>query len=254
MSPALRLALGAWLATLPTLLCGLTLAPRAAHAQHRPPPVLPSPHGEAPLPEPEEMLRRQLELSVTPLLSLLRCNGQAPSTLTEADPCARLSHASGVGLSLHYRPTPRLAIGAQGELSRFDWQPSRSLGEGAESQGARWLSVGLSARAYLFDEGKLDPYVGFAGGMAFLSMRGSIAGAEAKLWREGLLAEARLGLDVWLSSRLKLGPSAGLLWQPTGAVELCSSEGCVSAAALARIPDHAWRIGATLTLVAGDEL
>jgi hypothetical protein len=237
------------------------LAPQAAHAQqhgvvaaYRPPPPPLPPAADAPTREPDDLPRRQFELAASGLLSLVRCGGAAPADAASADPCARLGAATGASLAAFYRPSPRLSLGAAAQLSRFTWEAPRTMGEGAGAGEASWSAVGLAARAHLFEDGAIDPHVGVLCGMAFLSMRAERAGQPGKLWREGLVTEASLGVDFWLSPSIKLGPGAALLWQPTGATERCEADVCLGAPWLSRNPDHALRLGATVTFVAGDEL
>ncbi|RYE91494.1 MAG: hypothetical protein EOO75_08755 [Myxococcales bacterium] len=107
----------------------------------------------------------------------------------------------------------------------------------------------MAARGYLWATGRLDPYVGYRVGPGWLTM----AGPGGQVRREGVVMAAQLGLDAWVSSRLKLGVEGEVRWQPIGATEVCRGGSCLSHD-LARRPDRTLGLQATLTVAFGDAL
>lgn len=214
---------------------------------HRLPPPLPQGAREAPPPPPEEIPRRSFELTLRASAGALRCDGQAPSSASEPDPCARLDGLRGLGGVALWRLWPRWALGLGAEQSRFSWGARGALAEGDGE--ARWTSLSLAARWYASAGGPVEPFLAYEAGPGWLAMRGDQAAIE----REGLTMSGQIGLDAWISSRARLGLLGAVRWQATGAAELCSRGACLGAA-FPRLPDRSFSLAASATFAWGDEL
>jgi hypothetical protein len=75
---------------------------------------------------------------------------------------------------------------------------------------------------------------------------------DLTIQREGLAMAAQLGLERWVSSRLRLGIEGDVRWQATGSAEVCRGP-CLSLP-LARLPDRSLALHATIAFAFGDEL
>ena len=236
----------------------VSLAPSTALAQaagtgvalaHRLPPALVPTADEAPSREPDDVPRRRFELAALGGAGVLGCAGNAPRQTTTPDPCAHLQVSTVGAFAALYRPIPHLAIGASFAYARFGWDASHGLG--AEAGDATWTHLALAARGYLFDSGTLEPWVGSSIGGGWLAMHA----ANEELWRNGVAMTGSLGVDVWVSGRLRVGPFGEVFYQPGSGVERCTGGVCLDATgAVARIPDHAFRVGIGVTAALGDEL
>jgi hypothetical protein len=234
----------------PALLLLLLLLPSRALADHAPPPARPAPIDEAPGGEPDDIPRRSVELSVRGAVGALRCGGTAPASAEVADPCAALGAARGVGVAARWRVSPRLAFGLAAEQARFGWDAGAGGGGGGGAQ-ARWTTLSLEARGYLRDTGWIDPWVSYRAGIGWLTLPGD----STELRQEGIAMTGALGVDLWLSSRLRLGPEVGVSWEATGAPERCRGGRCLGASGVvARLPDRSLHAGVGLTIALGDEL
>ena len=229
------------------LALALLLTAPAAHATPLPPPREPRSREAAPV-APAEVLRREHELRLTLGAGVLRCDGAAPSSLTVADPCASLGSSRSLGAAWLWRLGEHWGLGLAGERAWFDWRANGALGVGGGH--ARWTGLAVAARGYLLSTGWLDPDVGYRIGPGWLTMEGP--GGE-QLRREGVLMAGSLGLDLWVSSRLKLGVEGEVRWQASGATEVCRGGACLSQD-LARRPDRQLGLQATLTVALGDAL
>lgn len=210
------------------------------------PPPLPLSHESAPA-APEEQPRRSLELRLNGGVAALRCDAAAPSSLDQIDPCASLESPRALGGALLWRLWAHWGLGLAADGVLFDWSARGSLGEG--SGKGRWTSATLLARWYPRAEGVWEPYIGYQSGLGWLSMQGE---GGATIRREGLIMAAQLGLERWVSSRMRLGLEGEVRWQATGAAEVCDGP-CLSVP-LARLPDRALALRASLTVAFGDEL
>ena len=211
------------------------------------PPPLPLAHEAAPAP-PEEQPRRSYELRLHGGAAALRCDGAAPSSLEQIDPCASLESPRKLGAAALWRPWSHWALGLAADRAWFSWNTRGLLDEG-QGRG-RWTGAALLARWYPRAEGPWEPFVGYQMGLGWLTMaseRGNLA-----LRREGLAMAAQLGLERWISSRLRLGAEGEVRWQATGSPEVCRGP-CLSIP-LARLPDRSLALHASLTLAFGDEL
>jgi hypothetical protein len=246
--------LAALLAALAVLSPAAALAQAPSAGFRLPPPLPPGPE-ERPDREPDDIPRRRFELAGGASIAAIGCHGTAPKTADIADPCASLSPMNGGYLAVHHRPIPHFSLGILGSMSFFDWSTARTLGETASEGHARWTYIGLSARGYLFDSGRVDPYVGASVGAGYLSMTASHEGTSEQLWRASFASTGSVGVDVMISAHLRIGPFVEFLWQPGQAAERCTGGVCLDASStLARMPEHALRGGLALTLAAGDEL
>jgi tRNA-(ms[2]io[6]A)-hydroxylase len=234
----------------------LVATPTAAFAQTRlpagyrlPPPLADGPE-KAPSREPDDVPRRRFELTLAGTGGLLGCAGNAPRTPGTPDPCAHLEPIGGAAITALLRPIPHVAMGATFSYARFGWDASHGLGRGAGE--ATWTHLGLAAKGYLFDAGTLEPWIGSTIGGGWLSMN---ADGGDQLWRNGVAMTGSLGVDVWVSGKLRVGPFGEVAWQPGSGVERCSGGVCLDATgSVARIPDHAFRAGISVTAGLGDEL
>lgn len=229
------------------LCCALLVASGSRAGAPLPPPLPPAPDEGAPAP-PEDIPRRSHELQARGGVGALRCDGGAPATLEQVDPCASLGAARGLGVALLYRPWGHWALGLAAERETFAWGARGRLGEG-QGEG-RWTGVALEARWYPWSEGRWEPHVGYQAGLGWLAMRGEQGGVTIE--REGLVMAGQLGLALWVSSRMKLGVEGEARWQATGAPEVCAGA-CLSVP-LARLPDRSLGLAATLAVALGDEL
>lgn len=231
------------------LLCALLLGPSLAEAAAPlPPPLAPLSPEAAPLP-PEDIPRRSYELTLRGGAAALRCDGAAPSALTQVDPCARLGAGRQLGGAALLRPWGHAAIGLAVHGSWFPWGARDLLGEG-QGEG-RWTSVALAARGYLHEEGSWEPYIGYQAGLAWLTLRGERG--DVAIQREGLAMAGQLGVEGWVSSRMRLGIEGEVRWQATGDAELCTSGACLGAP-VARLPDRSLGVHATITVALGEQL
>jgi hypothetical protein len=99
---------------------------------------------------------------------------------------------------------------------------------------------------------KRAPYLELDLGVSSLSVE--VGSAEDHARVVGSMRSA-LGLDIWLGTRLRLGPSAGYTRYASGHVERCSSAGCSSLAPdAADLPVGLWSLAISLTFGAGDAL
>ena len=246
----MRLALAVSLAlSLPSAAFAETRA--TAPRGYRLPPALVPGADDAPSREPDDVPRRRFELALDGAAGLLGCAGNAPRQATTPDPCAHLQASTGGSFTALFRPIPHLAMGAKLGYARFAWDASHGLGDGAGD--ATWTHFALAARGYLFDSGTLEPWVGSTIGAGWLAMHAGSAGDE--LWRNGVAMTGSLGVDVWVSGRVRVGPFGEIFYQPGSGVERCSAGTCLDASgAVARIPDHAFRVGIGVTAALGDEL
>ena len=186
-------------------------------------------------------------------MGTLRCNGTAPALATVADPCAALGAARSLGIAALWRVSPRLAFGFSAAQARFGWDAATGLADAAEGPGspARWTTLSLEARGYLRDTGRVDPWVSYRAGIGWLSL----PGGTSELRQEGLAMTGAIGVDLWLSARLRLGPEVGVSWETTGSPERCSGGRCLGVGeVVARMPDRSLHAGLGLTIALGDEL
>lgn len=100
----------------------------------------------------------------------------------------------GLGFSLSFRTAPNFAVGVLLERAWFRLEPEDRA---ATTEDVNFMA--FSARAYAFGAGRLDPWAEIA------LVPGSYGSAAAD---SGFGLGAGVGLDVFLSSWLKLGPYA----------------------------------------------
>lgn len=211
------------------------------------PPPLPVAREAAPAP-PEEQPRRSLEFLLNGGAAALRCDGAAPSSLQQVDPCATRSAPRSLGAAFLWRPWDHWGLGLAATGSWFSWGARGALDEGRGK--ARWTGAALLARWYPRSDGPWEPYVGHQIGLGWLTMASERG--DLTIRREGLVLAAQLGLERWVSSRLRLGLEGEVRWQVTGAAEVCTTA-CLSIP-LARLPDRSLALQATLAVAFGDEL
>jgi len=206
--------------------------------------------------EPEEFLRRSVEIIAAPHVGWIGCGGSAPSSATTPDPCAKLGFAPGLDLAVLWRMAPHFAMGAWAGYAAVSWDARQGTADPLAKNGpGRWWNVGLEARGYLRSEGSFDPYVGFGLGAGFLSLTSHGVPDDITLQRDGLVSRATVGADWWVTGSLRLGPQLGFLWQPFGGTEICGPDRCLDASnALARMPNRSLRLSLNVTFGVGDEL
>jgi hypothetical protein len=251
--PAALAASGPLFWLVPLALLALLTRSSLARADHAPPPARPPGGDEVPGGEPDDIPRRSVELSLRGSMATLRCGGAAPAQVTVADPCAALGASRSLGLAALWRVSPRLAFGLAASQARFGWDAGLGLADPGEGAGAtaRWTTVSLEARGYLHDTGRWDPWVSYRAGLGWLTL----PGGSSELRQEGLAMTGAIGVDVWLSARMRLGPEAGVSWEATGSPERCGGGRCLGVGeVVARMPDRSIHAGIGLTIALGDEL
>jgi hypothetical protein len=192
-----------------------------------------------PLPAEPESARRALELVSSAGLGV---------------PEARDGHAASAaggefGLCALHRATPYFAFGAALRLNSFGWPGTRG-----ESGTGSAMFFGAAGRLYLREGGPLDPYLELDLGVASLSAKGDAGATEDRSSVAGSLRSA-IGLDVWLGTSVRLGPSLGYTRYAPRKVERCTRSGCSGlAAATADLPVGLWSLAISLTFGAGDPL
>jgi hypothetical protein len=231
--------------------CGLAAAPSRAAAEHAPPPPMPVFDRQAPQRDADPLVRRPVEFHAGGTTSWLGCSGSAPRSLEVGDPCAHLGAGYGFEGSILYRPFPSASLGPTANVTQFSWDPSRVFADASTNGQARWTSAGLTGRASFLDQGRLDPFLSAFAGFGFLRMDG---GADRRLTRTGFLTRATLGLDVWITGRLKLTGRVEAAWQPGSGAERCEGGDCLDGAGLARIPGRSLGAGLGLAWAVGDAL
>jgi len=197
-----------------------------------PPMFAPAP---APLLEDREYLRRTLEV-----VSSVGAGVAEGREATETG-------AVGSELSLFglYRVSPYFAAGAGVRWNAF---PAFSAGEGG---GARF--AGAAGRLYFLESGASDPYFELNFGVSSLRLDDGEGGSSSS----DLVGAARgaIGVDFYLGSQTRFGPSFGYMRYAYGSVERCAGYRCQSLdTGRGDLPSGVVSLGISLTFGAGDAL
>ncbi len=159
-----------------------------------PPDLPPAPEGNRP-----ELARRPAEIGAGFGVTLPLCSDRFGS----ATRCSNTERGKTVGFTALWRSTPAFAWGVYGEVTRFELRgPSSSRGK------TDALVAGVLGRVYLFDSGKLDPWVelGLGGGVVAAMSADEIGLVEHTSRRTGFSTRIGAGFDFLVSARLRLGP------------------------------------------------
>lgn len=226
----------------------LLAAPLLASAPPPLPPPLPLSQESAPS-APEEYLRRNFELHLHSGVTALRCNDAAPSSLEQLDLCAQLQSPWKIGASLFWRTSVHWGLGLAADGVIFDFSLRDSAHNNSSPGKGRWTNAALLARWYPFSNSPWEPYIGYQAGLGWLTLQEKES--TIVFQREGIVMAAHLGLERWISSRLRLGIAGEVRWQANGTVESCDST-CLSLSS--RIPDRSLSLQISLSAAFGDEL
>jgi hypothetical protein len=113
--------------------------------------------------------------------------------------CPSLERGHFFGLEALYRPSPYFAFGGGLLVTEFG---------GSHGRAARALELGATARVYLLESGRVEPYLELWLGGGTQSTRPS---PEPKLEHDSATAGARVGggVDFYVLEHVRVGPSLG---------------------------------------------
>ncbi|MFO7181070.1 MAG: hypothetical protein DIU78_020380 [Pseudomonadota bacterium] len=215
-------------------------------ARHPGPPPAWFDRAPAPLPEQPEVPRRAFELVTEGAGAVPECRSSV------ALGCAGLAGGMELGLQALYRPTPSFAIGGTFRLDALSLQRAGASGE---ANASAWLA-GVVARLDFVERGLFDPYAELALGVGSLravthapngSVRDAVDVAAA--------ARVAVGLDVALSSWVRVGPSLGYARFAHGTFTRCAGFECRTfSPEWASVPNALTSLGLRVTMAVGEAL
>jgi len=197
-------------------------------------------------------VRRAVEL--VPELGLAWANCAAGDV--SSDRCAGVEGGAEFSFWALWRVSPYFAWGGGFELAGFRYDPPQALGLRNASAAAVFL--GFIGRAYFLDSGAFDPYVqlGLGGGALGTSSRAS----DGNIYGEtgaGPAVQIGGGLDFFVSSRLRLGPSVAYTQVFVDKIRRCPSGGSEDCVDIAKDQGHLNAfvgLGVRLSLLLGAEM
>jgi opacity protein-like surface antigen len=164
-------------------------------------------------------VRRSVEL--VPELSLTRAHCAAGDT--SSDRCSGVKAGAELGFQAFWRVTPYLAWGGGFELAGFRNSPPAHTGITDAGAGAAFL--GLLGRAYFLDRSSIDPYVQLGLGGAVVVTTGRRDNVHFDETGAGPALQLGGGVDFFVSSRVKLGPSLAYTHVFIHRLRDCSGDG-----------------------------
>lgn len=200
----------------------------------------------APLPESPEVPRRVFELGVEGAGAVPACRSSV------ALGCAGLAGGMELGLSALYRATPAFAVGG---TFRLDALSIPRAGSSDSVSASVWLA-GVVARLSFVERGLLDPYAELALGLGSLR---AVTHARGGVVRDTVdvaaAARVAIGLDVALSSWVRVGPSLGHAHFAHGTFTRCAGFACQTfSPEWASVPNALTSLGVRVTVAAGEAL
>jgi hypothetical protein len=208
-------------------------------------PPAPPDRGPPPGPEPDELARRQWEVSGGLGVALPVCHGD-PMGISG---CWGTAPGGGLGLGALWRVAPYVAVGVEGSLSRF------SVAAGGDAGWARSSWLGTVVRGYFLEHGLLDPYVQAGLGRGSIDTTYEQGGVATRVGGAGLSTMVGAGLDFWLSRGVKLGPEIAYRWTFVRDVRACTASMCsVYAVDTAGAAASSASVGVSVAVLLGPEM
>lgn len=175
-------------------------------ASFGPPPRVPARDAPLPFARSPELRRRPYELTLAPAFFLPSCGDGS----LDGQGCTSVALGSGVEAAVLYRIVPFFAVGGEGVWSGFGGAGHGALS--AAGGGARFF--GVVGRAYFADAGRWDPYASLSIGHGRLELGSGRDGASSAT--SGWGGRVTGGVDYWLGSHFRFGPTLGfaqlLVW------------------------------------------
>ena len=221
-----------------------------------PPPAAAQPPPPAPPPLPPPTLdphaRRPVELVPGLGVALPVCQAGSQTS----DRCAGVKMGVGVGFSAFWRVTPYFAWGGGLDFDGYRYEPPARLN--LTKPSAAGIFLGFLGRAYFLDHGALDPYVEVGLGGGVMGTSHDEAGERYNETGAGPALRVGGGIDFFLGSRIRLGPSLSYTHVFIDKIRRCPSSANNDCVDLSKTTDGrlnaSLRVYARLTIMLGDEL
>jgi opacity protein-like surface antigen len=177
-----------------------------------------------------------------------------------SDSCDGVKLGGYAGFAAFWRLSPYFAWGGALDMIAFRYDPPPELGR--DRAGAAAYFLGLVARLYAVEEGSIDPYAQLGlGGAALATAFEEGSGVDEQRYEEtgaGPALQLSLGVDFYLSPRLKLGPAVSYTKVFVDKIRRCQDGGAGDCVDVAK-SEHGHLDGyatavARLTILLGDEL
>jgi opacity protein-like surface antigen len=205
----------------------------------------------APRALPSVPTRRSVELVPELALAWPHCaSGEASN-----DRCDGVRGGAGGAFSAFWRFSPYVAAGGGLEIAGFRYEPPAHLN--LTSSNAVGVFLGFLGRAYFLDHGSVDPYAQLGIGGGGMGTGGRRAGQHFEETGAGPALQLGGGVDFFVSSILKLGPSVSYTHVFVDKIRHCegSSDDCsdISTSQSGHL-DSFFTVGVRLTILLGGEM
>lgn len=172
------------------------------------------------------------------------------------DRCDGVRGGGEAAFSAFWRFSPYVAAGGGFELAGFRYEPPAGLD--ITSASAAGVFLGFLGRAYFLDHGSVDPYAQLGIGGGILGTAGRKAGRHFDETGAGPALQLGGGVDFFVSTGLKLGPSLSYTHVFVDKIRHCESNDSTDCSDISKDQsghlDSFFTVGVRLTILLGSEM